>query len=125
MGRSSKKKKKHGGRKTQSKDHNSVPADDSEILAQELTALSAIFQEDCEVVSESPPLINIKLRPYYRDTGYEEHDISAVLSVRCLQGYPYKCPKLQIVPEKELLKDDVDNLLSLLYDQAFVGKPNI
>lgn len=118
MGRSSKKKKKHGGRRTQSKDHNSIAADSSEILVEELTALSAIFQEDCEVVSESPLQINIKLRPYSKDTGYEEHDISAVLSVRCLQGYPYKCPKLQIVPDKGLLKADADNLLSLLYDQA-------
>ncbi|KAL8504935.1 hypothetical protein ACS0TY_016219 [Phlomoides rotata] len=78
----------------------------------------AIFEEDCEVVSESPAHIRIKLRPHPKDTGYEDSDVSAFLSVRCLQGYPYKCPKLQILPEKGLTKNDADNLLSLLYDQA-------
>ncbi|KAH6770310.1 protein kinase family protein [Perilla frutescens var. hirtella] len=115
MGGSKKKKK---GRRSQSKDHHSTVADNSEILTEEVTALCAIFQEDCKVVSESPPLINIKLRPYSKDTGYEDSDVCAQLSVRCLQGYPYKCPKLRIVPEKGLSKTEADNLLSLLYDQA-------
>ncbi|KAK3004259.1 hypothetical protein RJ639_019446, partial [Escallonia herrerae] len=57
-------------------------------------------------------------RPYSKDTGYEDLDVSALLSVRCLPGYPYKCPKLQITPEKGLSKADADNLLSLLHDQA-------
>ncbi|KAL0382836.1 UNVERIFIED_CONTAM: eIF-2-alpha kinase GCN2 [Sesamum calycinum] len=121
MGHSSKKKKKRGGgagRRAQSKDHHSIAAADSEILAEELTALCAIFQEDCKIVSESPPQVNIKLRPYSKDTGYEDSDVSALLSVRCVQGYPFRCPKLQIVPERGLSKTDTDNLLSLLYDQA-------
>ncbi|KAL8509276.1 hypothetical protein ACS0TY_016465 [Phlomoides rotata] len=63
-------------------------------------------------------LIRIKLRLHPKDTGYEDSDVSAFLSVRCLQGYPYKCPKLQILPEKGLTKNDADNLFSLLYDQA-------
>ncbi|KAL0358472.1 UNVERIFIED_CONTAM: eIF-2-alpha kinase GCN2 [Sesamum angustifolium] len=85
MGHSSKKKKKRGGgagRRAQSKDHHSIAAADSEILAEELTALCAIFQEDCKIVSESPPQVNIKLRPYSKDTGYEDSDVSALLSVR-------------------------------------------
>ncbi|PIN15987.1 eIF-2alpha kinase GCN2 [Handroanthus impetiginosus] len=118
MGHSSKRKKKRGGRRAQSKDHHSIDADYSEIVAEEVTALCAIFQQDCIVVSDSPPQIKIKLRPYLKDTGYEEFDVSAVLSVRWIQGYPYKCPKLQIMPEKGLSKTDADNLLSLLYDQA-------
>ncbi|KAG8369529.1 hypothetical protein BUALT_Bualt14G0023000 [Buddleja alternifolia] len=122
MGHSSKNKKKKrgggGGRRAQSKDHNSIALDTSEILAEEFTALCAIFQDECKVVSESPPQINIKLRPYSKDTGYEDSDVSALLSVRCVQGYPYKSPKLQVVPEKGLSKTDADNLLSLLYDQA-------
>ncbi|KAL0340551.1 UNVERIFIED_CONTAM: eIF-2-alpha kinase GCN2, partial [Sesamum radiatum] len=56
--------------------------------------------------------------PYSKDTGYEDSDVSALLSVRCVQGYPFRCPKLQIVPERGLSKTDTDNLLSLLYDQA-------
>lgn len=121
MGHSSKKKKKRGGgagRRAQSKDHHSIAGADSEIAAEELTALCAIFQEDCKIVSESPPQVNIKLRPYSKDTGYEDSDVSALLSVRCVQGYPFKCPKLQIVPERGLSKTDADNLLSLLYDQV-------
>lgn len=73
---------------------------------------------DCEVVSGSPPQIQIKLRPYSKDTGYDESDISGLLSVRFLSGYPNKCPKLRIVPEKGLSIVDADNLLSLLHDQA-------
>ncbi|CAI9778226.1 unnamed protein product [Fraxinus pennsylvanica] len=121
MGHSSKKKKKRGGvggRRVQAKDQNSLAPDNSELLSEELTALGAIFQEDCKVVSESPPQINIKLRPYSKDTGYEDSDVAALLSVRFLHGYPYKSPKLQIVPEKGLSKSDADNLLSLLHDQA-------
>ncbi|KAK8562181.1 hypothetical protein V6N13_148710 [Hibiscus sabdariffa] len=45
-------------------------------------------------------------------------DISALLLVRCLPGYPYKCLKLQIIPEKGLTKCQADTLLSLLNDQA-------
>ncbi|XP_076899148.1 eIF-2-alpha kinase GCN2-like [Bidens hawaiensis] len=118
MGHSSKKKKKRGGsgrRRTPSNDLTSV---DAELLSEELTALRAIFQEDCDVVSESPPQIKIKLRPYSQDSGYEDADVSALLSVRFLPGYPYKCPKLLIIPETGLTKSDADNLLSLLHDQA-------
>jgi len=35
-----------------------------------------------------------------------------------LPGYPDKCPRLQITPEKGLTKCDADNLLSLLNDQV-------
>ncbi|XP_012065156.1 eIF-2-alpha kinase GCN2 isoform X2 [Jatropha curcas] len=120
MGHNSKKKKKGGRSKgrTQLKDHTSSSGDYNELLAEEITALCAIFQEDCKIVSESPPQIIIKLRPYSKDMGYEDLDVSALLSVRCLPGYPYKCPKLQITPEKGLTKSDMDNLISLLHDQA-------
>ncbi|XP_050237408.1 eIF-2-alpha kinase GCN2 isoform X2 [Mercurialis annua] len=131
MGHTSKKKKKGGGGggggsgrrnkgRTQLKDHHhaSNAGDDNELLAEEITALCAIFQEDCRIVSESPPQIIIKIRPYSKDMGYEDLDVSALLSARFLPGYPFKCPKLQITPEKGLTKTDVDNLLSLLHDQA-------
>nr|XP_009786512.1 PREDICTED: probable serine/threonine-protein kinase GCN2 isoform X2 [Nicotiana sylvestris] len=124
MGQSSKKKKRKSGgvgrrhKSSKSKDHNSIGDGNSELLAEEVTALCAIFQEDCEVVSESPSQLHIKLRPYSKDAGYEDSDVSALLSVRCLPGYPYKTPKLQIIPEKGLSKADANNLLSLLYDQA-------
>ncbi|XP_027156844.1 eIF-2-alpha kinase GCN2-like [Coffea eugenioides] len=119
MGHSSKKKKKRGGaRRAPSKDHNSLAADNSELIGEEITALCAIFQDECEVVSGSLPQIQIKLRPYSKDTGYDESDISALLSVRFLSGYPNKCPKLRIIPEKGLSVVDADNLLSLLHDQA-------
>lgn len=125
MGHSSKKKKKGGGGsgrrskgRSQSKDHSFNALDDNELLAEEITALNAIFQEDCQIISDSPPQITIKLRPYSKDMGYEDLDVSALLSVRCLPGYPDKCPRLQITPEKGLTKCDADNLLSLLNDQA-------
>lgn len=60
----------------------------------------------------------MKLRPHSNDTGYDEPDVSALLSVRFLSGYPNKCPKLRIIPEKGLSAKDADNLLSLLHDQA-------
>ncbi|XP_010413697.1 PREDICTED: eIF-2-alpha kinase GCN2-like [Camelina sativa] len=122
MGRSSKKKKKRGGsgRRGQLKDHGSNDDEDNELLSEEITALTAIFQEDCKIVSGSgsPPQIVIKLRPYSKDMGYEDIDISAMLLVRCLPGYPYKSPKLQITPEQGLTTADAEKLLSLLEDQA-------
>ncbi|GFY82658.1 protein kinase family protein [Actinidia rufa] len=120
MGHSSKKKKRGGGGGARriKKDHNSHGGDINDLLTEEITALRAIFQEDCKVVSDSPPIIKIKLRPYSKDAGYEDLDVSALLSVRCLPGYPYKCPKLQITLENGLSKADAENLLSLLNDQA-------
>ena len=88
-------------------------------------------------------------RPYSKDMGYEDLNVSALLLVRlvrsytvlfwilyltiflvmylflslvyrCLPGYPYKCPKLQITPENGMSKTDADKLLSLLRDQVFV-----
>ncbi|KAE9452854.1 hypothetical protein C3L33_15256, partial [Rhododendron williamsianum] len=122
MGHSSKKKKKHGGGgrlkgRAPSKDHGSHARDDNEHISEEITALCAIFQDECQVISNSPPLINIKLRPYSKDAGYEDLEVSALLSVRFLPGYPYKCPKLQITLDKGLSKADAENLLSLLHDQ--------
>lgn len=122
MGRSSKKKKRGGGGRLKgratSKDHSSHRHEDNELISEEITALCAIFQDDCEVTSDSPPLVNVKLRPYSKDAGYEDLEVSALLSVRYLPGYPYKCPKLKITPDKGLSKADAENLLSLLHDQA-------
>ncbi|CAI9117290.1 OLC1v1018651C1 [Oldenlandia corymbosa var. corymbosa] len=125
MGQSSKKKKKRGGgggggggRRAPSKDRNSFSEATSEVIAEELTALCAIFQDDCKVISGSPPQVHVKLRPYSKDTGYEESDLSALLLVRFLPGYPNKCPKLQIISETGLSEVDAENLLTLLHDQA-------
>ncbi|GAA0140422.1 non-receptor serine/threonine protein kinase [Lithospermum erythrorhizon] len=122
MGRGTKKKKKRGGGSGGSgggrKDHNLLDSDSSEIVSEEITALCAIFQDDCKVISDSPPQIEMKLRPYSKDTGYEESEISAALSVRFFPGYPYKCPKLQITPGSGLSIDHANNLIALLTDQA-------
>ncbi|KAF5733896.1 Kinase family protein isoform 2 [Tripterygium wilfordii] len=126
MGHSSRKKKKGGGsgsgsgsgRRSKGKDHAFHADEDNELLADEITALSAIFQDDCTVVMGLAPQVIIKLRPHSKDMGYEDLDVSAILSVRCLPGYPYKCPKLLVTPEKGVTKSDVDKLLSLLHEQA-------
>ncbi|KAM5570160.1 eIF-2-alpha kinase GCN2 [Rosa sericea] len=122
MGHSSKKKKRGGGgggsgkKKKPLKDH--AGAYDNDLLSEEITALCAIFQDDCKIVPGSQPQITIKLRPHSKDMGYEDLDVSALLLVRCLPGYPYKSPKLQITPEKGLSKSDADKLSSLINDQA-------
>lgn len=122
MGSSSKKKKRGGGRKSKgrvpSKDHASLADDDNDILTEELTVLGATYQDDFKILSESPPQYTINIRPYSKDTGYEDVDVSALLCVRCLPGYPHKCPKLKLTPGEGLLKDDADKLLSLLHEQA-------
>lgn len=54
--------------------------------------------------------------------------LNVLLFDRCLPGYPYKCPKLQITPEKGLSKTDTDRLLSLIHDQVlliFFLKPDL
>ncbi|KAK9725109.1 hypothetical protein RND81_05G123100 [Saponaria officinalis] len=119
MGQSSKKKKRRNKGRGVSKDHHGLhSADYTELISEELTALSAIFQEDCKITSDSHPQVIVKIRPYSKDTGYENLDVSAYLLVRCLSGYPYKCPKLQLTSEKGLSEFDGDRLLSLLYEQA-------
>ncbi|KAL0910004.1 hypothetical protein M5K25_020925 [Dendrobium thyrsiflorum] len=126
MGHSSRKKKKSGGGrknrgKAPSKDH-SHPGEDNDLLSEELTALAAIFQEDIKVVFEATHTqLIINLRPYWTDMCVEELSLSALLLVRFLPGYPHKCPKLQIVPEKGLSKKYADRLLSLLVDQANIN----
>ncbi|KAJ0977116.1 hypothetical protein J5N97_012590 [Dioscorea zingiberensis] len=127
MGHSSKKKKRSGsGRKnkgrTSSGDRSSFGADGQELFSEELTSLTSIFQEDIKIVSESNHTkISINIRPFSDETGFEDLDFSVLLVVRCLPGYPLRCPKLQIVPEKGLLKEDADRLCSLLVDQANVN----
>ncbi|CAN1247951.1 eIF-2-alpha kinase GCN2 [Linum perenne] len=118
MGHSSKKKKKKGGSGRRNKDHSSTSSDGNELLSEEITALTAIFQEDCKIVMGPPTQIIIKIRPHSKDMGFEDLDISVQLSVRCLPGYPYKSPKLKINPEKGLSENDLENLLSLLQEQA-------
>lgn len=120
MGHSSKKKKRSKGHRGRapSKDQ-SHSGDDQELLSEEMTALAAIFQEDLKVVLKPPyTQLAINLRPYSNDMGFEDLNVSALLLVRCLPGYPHKCPKLEVVPEKGLLKNDADQLISLLLDQA-------
>ncbi|KAM6545969.1 hypothetical protein CsatB_026705 [Cannabis sativa] len=131
MGYGSKKKKRGGGGgsgkrskgRTPSKDHGHGSThhntdSDNELLSEEITALCAIFQEDCKIVPGPPSQISIKIRPYSKDMGFEDLDVSAVLLVRCLPGYPFKSPKLQITQEKGLTNHDAEKLLSLLHDQA-------
>ncbi|XP_050379641.1 LOW QUALITY PROTEIN: eIF-2-alpha kinase GCN2-like [Argentina anserina] len=111
-------KKKRGGKKKKPlKDHGEA-YDDNELLSEEITALCAIFQDDCKVVSGSQPQIIIKLRPHSKTWATRILIVSALLLVRCLPGYPNKCPMLQITPEKGLSTTDADNLLALINDQA-------
>ncbi|XP_008445738.2 eIF-2-alpha kinase GCN2 isoform X1 [Cucumis melo] len=124
MGQSSKKKRRGGGRggkrskgRTPLTDY-SFSGEESDLITEEITALCAIFQEDCKVVTGPSPQVTIKLKPYSNDMGFEDRDVSALLSVKYLPGYPYKCPKLLITPERGLEKGDTEKLLSLLHEQA-------
>ncbi|KAJ0977160.1 hypothetical protein J5N97_012634 [Dioscorea zingiberensis] len=56
-------------------------------------------------------------RPFSDEAGFEVLDFSVLLVVRSLVQL-LRCPKLQIVPEKGLLKEDADRLCSLLVDQV-------
>lgn len=98
------------------KDHSlSHPQNDSP-LSEELTALSSIFQEDFNLISEdSCTEFSITLHPH-ADGG--RSNISAELHVRCLQGYPHKPPKLQVKCMEGLSHEELLPLHSLLIDQA-------
>uniref|UniRef100_A0A0E0H2I8 non-specific serine/threonine protein kinase n=1 Tax=Oryza nivara TaxID=4536 RepID=A0A0E0H2I8_ORYNI len=93
-----KKKKKGGGGRKAAKDHGGQLEGDQAALADELTALGSIFLEDFKVTSESP------------QTRF-------TICIRCFAGYPHKCPKLRVLPEKTLSREDANRLLSLLVDQ--------
>ncbi|KAH7681287.1 Non-specific serine/threonine protein kinase protein [Dioscorea alata] len=129
MGHSSKKKKKRSGSgrkskgRTSSGDGSSLTWEDQdELFSEELTSLTSIFQEDVKIVSEANhSKISVNIRPFSDETGFEVLDFSVLLVVRCLPGYPHRCPKLQIISEKGLSKEDADRLHSLLVDQANVN----
>ncbi|CAN6448832.1 unnamed protein product [Victoria cruziana] len=115
------KKKKRGKGRSSSRDH-SHEGGNAEVLTEELTAMQAIFQDDFKVVSETPcTQCVVSLRPHSAEFDSCNPTVLANLVIRCLPGYPYKCPKLQVVPEKGLLKDDAEHLLSVLFDQANVN----
>ncbi|EEE61246.1 hypothetical protein OsJ_15299 [Oryza sativa Japonica Group] len=57
-------------------------------------------------------------RPYSDGMGFGDSNVSATLDVTCFAGYPHKCPKLRVLPEKTLSREDANRLLSLLVDQA-------
>lgn len=70
-------------------------------------------------------LLSVRFVNYFpftdRLSAYHYGDVFEFVCVcilRYLPGYPYKCPKLIITPEKGLLKADGDRLLSLLHDQV-------
>jgi translation initiation factor 2-alpha kinase 4 len=71
------------------------------------------------VTSESPQTrFTICIRPYSDGMGFGDSNVSATLDVTCFAGYPHKCPKLRVLPEKTLSREDANRLLSLLVDQA-------
>uniref|UniRef100_J3LZ61 non-specific serine/threonine protein kinase n=1 Tax=Oryza brachyantha TaxID=4533 RepID=J3LZ61_ORYBR len=114
-----KKKKKGGAGRKAAKDHAGQLEGDQAALADELTALASIFIEDFKVTSESPHTrFSICIRPYSDGMGFGDSNVSATLDVTCFAGYPHKCPKLRVLPEKTLSREDANRLLSLLVDQA-------
>ncbi|XP_057815476.2 eIF-2-alpha kinase GCN2 isoform X2 [Cryptomeria japonica] len=120
MGKGSR-RKKHSSSKNKGripvKDH--VAEEDTDLLAEEITALTAIFQDDFKLISENPsPQLSITIRPYSMDNGLNDLNISVDLLVRCLPGYPYKAPKLHIIPAGVLSEEDLQLLHSMLLDQA-------
>lgn len=101
------------------KDHVPHGEGATDLLAEEITALSAIFEEDFKLVCETPsPQLSITVRPYSMDNGLNDSNVSVELLVRCLPGYPYKVPKLQIIPDGGLSEEDLHHLHSMLLDQA-------
>lgn len=101
------------------KDHIPHGEGATDLLAEEVVALSAIFGEDFKLVCRSPsPQLSVTVRPYSMDNGLNDSNVSVELLVRCLPGYPYKAPKLQIIPDGGLSEEDLHHLHSMLLDQA-------
>ncbi|KAH9310728.1 hypothetical protein KI387_025763, partial [Taxus chinensis] len=120
-------RKKHSNSGSSSKNKGRIPIKDhvahgegpTDVLAEEITALSAIFQEDFKLLSEKPsPQLSVTVRPYSMDSGLNDSNVSVELLVRCLPGYPHKAPKLQIIPDGGLSEEDLQLLHSMLLDQA-------
>eukprot|EP01018_Ginkgo_biloba_P015528 Gb_22304 [translate_table: standard] len=126
MGRGNRRRKRGGSANTNKakgrvpvKDHAAHGEEDTDLLAEEITALSAIFQEDFKLISEKPSLqFSITVRPYSMHNGLNNLNVSAELLVRCLPGYPNKAPKLQVIPEEGVSEEDLHLLHSMLVDQA-------
>ncbi|XP_073387701.1 eIF-2-alpha kinase GCN2-like isoform X2 [Physcomitrium patens] len=117
--RRNKRPAKHKARQSLSlKERASDLSDSSDQVFEEITALSAIFQEDFKLLSEKPVAeFSIQLRPHSVDQDDDE-DVSAELVVRCLPGYPNKPPKLNVIARKGLSSEQSHRLHSLLVEQA-------
>ncbi|KAL3680389.1 hypothetical protein R1sor_023345 [Riccia sorocarpa] len=114
------KRNKRGGKSKQrqsaAKEKHSDYVDRSDELAEELTALRAIFGDDFKLVSEKPFVeFSINLRPH---TAEDEDCHSAELLVRCLPGYPLRAPKLQVSSQTGLTAEQLQYLHSMLVEQA-------
>ncbi|XP_024542885.1 eIF-2-alpha kinase GCN2 isoform X2 [Selaginella moellendorffii] len=113
------KSKGKGKGKGKSKARQSITSNASDdgdaLLDEEITALSAIFQNDFSVVADHLiKELTINLRPHSEN----ENDFSAHLFVRCFPGYPWKPPKLQIAASDKSLETECHILHGMLVEQA-------
>ncbi|KHN06206.1 Putative serine/threonine-protein kinase GCN2 [Glycine soja] len=85
--------------RTQSKDHASqFGADDYDQLSEDITALCAIFEEDCKVLPGSPPRVVIKLSGSF--VAASSITVSFCFLLGACLGIPSSAPSCRLLRRK-------------------------
>eukprot|EP00850_Spirogloea_muscicola_P013114 SM000087S23396 [mRNA] locus=s87:428700:439817:+ [translate_table: standard] len=121
-GKSGRKKGRNMRARTGSRPKKEDDEEDAELRREqqeELTALSAIFQEDFKLISEDPFIeYSICIDPHSSSIDVKAEEAGAVtLVVRYVGGYPQRPPKLQLTA-RGLESAEVHQLHGILSEQA-------
>eukprot|EP00850_Spirogloea_muscicola_P010860 SM000065S20209 [mRNA] locus=s65:314038:324123:+ [translate_table: standard] len=121
-GKSGRKKGRNTRARTGSRPKKEDDEEDAELRREqqeELTALSAIFQEDFKLISEHPFIeYSICIAPHSSSADVKPEETAAVtLVVRYVGGYPQRPPKLQLTA-RGLESAEVHQLHGILSEQA-------
>eukprot|EP00850_Spirogloea_muscicola_P003239 SM000013S26408 [mRNA] locus=s13:225121:235378:+ [translate_table: standard] len=121
-GKSGRKKGRNIRARTGSRPKKEDDEEDAELRREqqeELTALSAIFQEDFKLISEHPFIeYSICIAPHSSSADVKPEETAAVtLVVRYVGGYPQRPPKLQL-SARGLESAEVHQLHGILSEQA-------
>ncbi|KAL5985325.1 hypothetical protein ACLOJK_027306 [Asimina triloba] len=83
----------------------------------EVEAVQAVYGDDCLVVSEFPPHLNVRIVPRTADDSSQQF-VEAVLGIRASGQYPQEPPQIDIVDSKGVDEERQEHLISCVRTKA-------
>ncbi|XP_058104288.1 uncharacterized protein LOC131248190 [Magnolia sinica] len=90
--------------------------EEEEVLA-EVEAVQAVYGNDCHVIKQFPPHINVHTRPRTADDSSQQF-VEAVLEIRASSQYPQEPPQVEIVESEGLDEKRQAHLITSIRDKA-------